>query len=63
MGWSVGLTEAVHGSDATHMDTRAIPEIRDGLAGYQITGEKMWITDVHKTSRVMTFAHTNGEDG
>jgi acyl-CoA dehydrogenase len=63
MGWSFGLTEAAHGSDATHMETRAVPETRDGVAGYRIDGEKMWITGVHKTSHVMTFARTNGEDG
>ncbi|WP_333570461.1 acyl-CoA dehydrogenase family protein, partial [Sphingorhabdus sp.] len=27
MGWSFGLTEEDHGSDATHMDTRAVPEM------------------------------------
>jgi acyl-CoA dehydrogenase len=63
MAWSFGLTEAAHGSDATHMETRAVPEMRDGVAGYRIDGEKMWITGVHKTSHVMTFARTNGEDG
>ena len=25
-----GLTEPEHGSDATHMDTRGVPEVRDG---------------------------------
>ncbi len=63
MGWSFGLTEAAHGSDATHMETRAVHESRDGIAGFCITGEKMWITGVHKTSHVMTFARTGGEDG
>ena len=28
-----GLTEPYHGSDATHMETRAVPETRDGVAG------------------------------
>src|SRR5579872_5383747 len=31
-----GLTEPEHGSDATHMETRAILEERDGLKGWRI---------------------------
>lgn len=42
-----GLTEPDHGSDATHMETRAVPETRDGVAGWRIDGEKMWITGMH----------------
>ena len=63
MGWSFGLTEENHGSDATHMDTRAVAETRDGLAGYRINGNKMWTTGLPYTSHVMTFARTSGEDG
>ncbi len=63
MGWAFGLTEEHHGSDATHMDTRAVPEVRGGVAGYRIDGNKMWITGVHVTSHVMTFARTSGVDG
>ncbi|HEV2567781.1 acyl-CoA dehydrogenase family protein [Sphingomonas sp.] len=63
MRWAFGLTEEAHGSDATHMDTRAVPEARDGVAGYRIDGEKMWITGVHVATHVMTFARTSGEDG
>ncbi|OYU03488.1 MAG: acyl-CoA dehydrogenase [Sphingomonadaceae bacterium PASS1] len=63
MGWSFGLTEEDHGSDATHMDTRAVPEMRDGVAGYRINGNKMWTTGLPYTSHVMTFARTSGEDG
>ena len=63
MGWSFGLTEEDHGSDATHMDTRAVPEMRDGFAGYRINGNKMWTTGLPYTSHVMTFARTSGEDG
>jgi acyl-CoA dehydrogenase len=63
MGWSFGLTEEHHGSDATHMDTRAVPEVRDGVAGYRIDGNKMWTTGLPYTSHVMTFARTSGEDG
>ena len=63
MRWSFGLTEEHHGSDATHMDTRAVPEVRDGVAGYRIDGNKMWTTGLHVATHVMTFARTNGEDG
>lgn len=63
MHWAFGLTEEAHGSDATHMDTRAVPEARDGVAGYRIDGEKMWITGCHVASHVMTFARTGGEAG
>jgi len=63
MRWSFGLTEENHGSDATHMDTRAVPEVRDGVAGYRIDGNKMWTTGLHVATHVMTFARTNGEDG
>jgi acyl-CoA dehydrogenase len=63
MRWAFGLTEEAHGSDATHMDTRAVAEVRDGVAGYRIDGEKMWITGVHVATHVMTFARTSGEDG
>ncbi len=63
MRWAFGLTEEAHGSDATHMDTRAVPEARDGVAGYRIDGEKMWITGCHVATHVMTFARTGGEAG
>jgi acyl-CoA dehydrogenase len=63
MRWAFGLTEENHGSDATHMDTRAVPELRDGVAGYRIDGNKMWTTGLHVATHVMTFARTNGEDG
>jgi acyl-CoA dehydrogenase len=61
--WSFGLTEEQHGSDATHMDTRAVPETRDGVPGYRIDGNKMWTTGLHVATAVMTFARTSGEDG
>ena len=62
MGWAFGLTEEHHGSDATHMDTRAVPEARHGVPGWLINGNKMWTTGLPYTSHVMTFARTNGED-
>ena len=30
-----GLTEPNHGSDATHMETTAVPETRDGISGWR----------------------------
>ena len=63
MRWAFGLTEENHGSDATHLDTHAVPEVRDGDAGYRIDGNKMWTTGLHVATHVMTFARTNGEDG
>jgi alkylation response protein AidB-like acyl-CoA dehydrogenase len=58
-----GLTEPHHGSDATHMETRAVRETRDGVDGWLINGEKMWITGMHHASHMMCFARTSGEDG
>ena len=58
-----GLTEPQHGSDATHMETRAVRESRDGVAGWRIDGEKMWTTGMHAASHCCLFARTNGEDG
>lgn len=63
MRWAFGLTEEAHGSDATHMNTRAVPEVRDGVPGWRIDGEKMWITGCHVATHVMTFARTSGEAG
>src|SRR5262249_54898116 len=36
---SFGLTEPEHGSDATHMETTAVQESRDGTPGWRIDGE------------------------
>lgn len=58
-----GLTEGEHGSDATHMDTCATRETRDGVAGWRIDGEKMWTTGMHTATHCVTFARTSGEDG
>ena len=63
MVWSFGLTEEHHGSDATHMDTTATPEVRDGRDGYRIDGNKMWTTGAHVATHVMTFARTSGVVG
>ena len=58
-----GLTEPDHGSDATHMETRAVEETRNGRKGWRIDGEKMWTTGMHHASHCAVFARTSGEDG
>lgn len=58
-----GLTEPEHGSDATHMDTVAKRETRDGVEGWLINGEKMWTTGMHVATHMMCFVRTSGEDG
>jgi acyl-CoA dehydrogenase len=60
---SFGLTEPNHGSDATHLETRAVRETRNGVSGWRIDGEKMWITGMHIASHVALFARTSGSDG
>ena len=63
MGWCFGLTEAAHGSDATWMETRAEKVTQHGVAGWCLTGEKMWTTGLHKASHVLVFARHSGTDG
>ena len=58
-----GLTEPDHGSDATFMETRAVPEVRDGVAGWRIDGRKMWITGMHVATHCAAFCRTSGQDG
>ncbi len=58
-----GLTEPDHGSDATHMETTAVRETRDGEDGWLINGEKMWITGMHTATHCAMFARTAGEAG
>ncbi|CAN7707495.1 acyl-CoA dehydrogenase family protein [Aminobacter sp. LjRoot7] len=58
-----GLTEPHHGSDATHMETGAVRETRDGKPGWRIDGEKMWITGMHIATHCVVFARTAGKDG
>ena len=58
-----GLTEPDHGSDATHMETRAVRGTRDGAAGWRLDGEKMWITGMHIATHCAVFARTSGNDG
>lgn len=63
MATAFGLTEPNHGSDATFMETRAVPHERDGRAGWLINGAKMWTTGMHVATHVIIFARTSGEDG
>ncbi|GAB4396359.1 MAG: acyl-CoA dehydrogenase family protein [Microscillaceae bacterium] len=58
-----GLTEPAHGSDATWMETRAVPETYQGMKGWRIQGEKMWTTGAHVATHVFVFARTSGSDG
>jgi alkylation response protein AidB-like acyl-CoA dehydrogenase len=58
-----GLTEPHHGSDATHMETRAERQTRNGKPGWLINGEKMWITGMHVATHCATFARHDGAPG
>ncbi|TKA25579.1 hypothetical protein B0A50_05440 [Salinomyces thailandicus] len=55
-----GLTEPEHGSDATHMSTRAEKQA-DG--SYIINGAKMWQTGMHKATHCFIFARSSGKSG
>ncbi|KAF2652797.1 acyl-CoA dehydrogenase NM domain-like protein [Lophiostoma macrostomum CBS 122681] len=58
-----GLTEPGHGSDATHMATKARPETRGGVEGWVIDGAKKWQTGMHTATHCFIFARTAGKDG
>ena len=58
-GFAFGITEPQHGSDATHMETRAV---RDGDE-WIINGEKTWNTGIHKAQYDLIFARTSGNAG
>jgi acyl-CoA dehydrogenase len=53
------LTEPDHGSDATHMDTRAVPDGEEWV----INGVKRWISAAHMATHDIVFARTSGEPG
>ena len=53
------LTEPAHGSDATHMQARAV---RDG-EDWVINATKRWISAAHTASHDIVFARTSGEPG
>lgn len=58
-GFAFGITEPDHGSDATHMETKAE---RDG-DGWRINGAKTWNTGIHKAQYDMVMARTSGKPG
>ena len=58
-GFAFGITEPEHGSDATHMETRAV---RDGDE-WVINGEKIWNSGMDAASHDLIFARTRGEAG
>lgn len=53
------ITEPNHGSDATHMETRAVKDGDDWI----ITGEKTWNSGLHAASHDLILARTSGEPG
>src|SRR5689334_20268255 len=59
MGFAFGISEPEHGSDATHMDTKAV---REGN-GWRINGAKTWNTGIHKAKHDLIFARTGGKAG
>ena len=58
-----GLTEPNHGSDATHLETAATPERRNGVDGFLINGMKKWQTGQHVATHCIVFARTSGKPG
>ena len=58
-----GLTEPKHGSDATHMETRAVRAERGGVSGWVIDGEKMWVSGMDRATHCAVFARTSGAAG
>ena len=58
-GFAFGITEPLHGSDATFMETRA----ERTNQGWAINGEKIWNTGIHKAPYDMIMARTSGQDG
>ncbi len=58
-----GLTEPNHGSDPAGMLTRAKPATRDGVAGYLLSGSKMWITNSPIADVFVVWAKREDESG
>jgi glutaryl-CoA dehydrogenase len=58
-----GLTEPNHGSDPASMLTRAKPVSRDGVAGYELRGSKMWITNSPIADVLVVWAKLEDPDG
>lgn len=62
-GFTFGLSEPEHGSDATHMETRAVRGMRGGVEGWVIDGRKKWQTGMHRATHCLVFARTDGRAG
>ncbi|MCR9095242.1 MAG: acyl-CoA dehydrogenase family protein [bacterium] len=58
-GFTFGITESAHGSDATHMETSGV---RDG-DDWILNGEKSWNTGIHNAAHAMVMARTDGGPG
>ncbi|HBP13937.1 MAG TPA: acyl-CoA dehydrogenase [Gammaproteobacteria bacterium] len=58
-GFAFGITEPDHGSDATHMETRAVREGDEWI----INGEKTWNTGIHKAKYDLVMARISGQAG
>lgn len=58
-GFTFGITESAHGSDATHMETSGV---RDGDE-WVLNGEKSWNTGIHNATHAMVMARTSGGPG
>mgnify|MGYP001195777629 CR=1 FL=1 len=58
-GFAFGVTEPNHGSDATHMETRA-ERVADG---WLLNGVKTFNTGVHRAHADVVMARTSGEPG
>jgi glutaryl-CoA dehydrogenase len=58
-----GLTEPNHGSDPAGMLSRARPVTRDGVAGYLLSGSKMWITNSPIADVFVVWAKKEDDDG
>ena len=58
-GFTFGITEPDHGSDATHMETTAV---KDGDE-WVLNGGKSWNTGIHKAKYSLVFARTSGKAG
>ncbi|MCZ0731534.1 acyl-CoA dehydrogenase family protein [Mycolicibacterium iranicum] len=54
-----GLTEPHHGSDATWLETSAVPDGEDWV----INGAKRFNTGVHRATHDLVFARTSGDTG
>lgn len=58
-GFTFGITETRHGSDATHMETTGVREGDEWI----LNGEKTWNTGIHKASHALVMARTGGKAG